>query len=36
MITCSKCTNNCDVVVVYKNNKIINGWGNKCERGRAI
>ena len=36
MINCRKCSNNCCVVVVYKNDKLINTWGNKCESGRVM
>ncbi|MBQ7140184.1 MAG: 2-hydroxyglutaryl-CoA dehydratase [Bacilli bacterium] len=30
---CSKCSNNCEIVNVYKENEIIDCYGNKCERG---
>ena len=32
-IECSKCSNNCDIICVYKNNQLIDSWGNKCENG---
>ena len=30
---CSKCPNNCEVVGILKNNKIIDSFGNRCDRG---
>lgn len=30
---CNGCANNCEVVSVYKNNEIIDQYGNKCDRG---
>lgn len=33
---CLGCSNNCEVVSVYKNNELIDHWGNKCERGGLI
>lgn len=33
---CSGCSNNCEVVSVYKNNELIDHWGNKCERGSLV
>lgn len=32
-IECKKCSNNCDIICVYKNNHIIDSWGNRCENG---
>lgn len=34
--TCPGCSNNCEVVTVYKNEIIIDHWGNRCERGNLI
>ncbi len=31
MTKCNNCTNHCQIVMVYKNDKIINYWGNRCE-----
>lgn len=36
LLNCSKCSNNCLVVEVYKNNKLIDKWGNKCNREELI
>lgn len=32
-IECKKCSNNCEIICVCKNNKIIDSWGNRCENG---
>jgi predicted CoA-substrate-specific enzyme activase len=33
-IECKKCPNNCDIICVFKNKKLIDSWGNRCENGR--
>lgn len=33
---CSKCSNNCEIVTIYKNSKIIDYWGNKCSSGNIV
>lgn len=30
---CSKCANNCEIVRIYKEEKLIDSWGNRCENG---
>lgn len=30
---CGKCSNNCEILKIYKNNELIDLWGNKCDRG---
>ena len=30
---CHGCSNNCEIIRVLKDNKIIDSWGNRCERG---
>ena len=32
-ITCGKCTNHCEIICVYRDNALIDSWGNRCERG---
>ena len=32
-INCKGCSNNCEIICVSRNNKIIDSWGNRCERG---
>lgn len=34
--SCGRCSNNCEIVTVYKNNALIDHWGNRCEKGNAI
>lgn len=33
---CGRCSNNCEIVAVYKNDKLIDHWGNRCERGSLL
>ena len=32
-VECGKCANNCEIICVYRENKLIDAWGNKCDRG---
>lgn len=32
-IECQKCPNHCEIITIKKDNKIIDSWGNRCERG---
>ena len=34
--SCGRCSNNCEIVAVYKNDKLIDHWGNRCERGSLL
>lgn len=31
---CGKCPNNCEIISIRKDNKLIDSWGNRCERGK--
>lgn len=31
---CGRCSNNCEVLRIYKNNELIDVWGNRCPKGR--
>ena len=31
---CCGCSNNCEIITVLRDNKIIDAWGNRCERGQ--
>lgn len=31
-IECSRCSNNCEILKIYKDDKLIDAWGSKCER----
>lgn len=35
IIECNKCNNNCEMVAVYRNNQLIDYWGNKCDNGEV-
>jgi predicted CoA-substrate-specific enzyme activase len=30
---CSLCPNNCEIIYVYRNDELLDCWGNRCERG---
>lgn len=30
---CRRCSNNCEIICVYKNEELIDCWGNRCEKG---
>ena len=32
-VSCSGCSNHCEVVCVYRDGRLIDSWGNRCERG---
>jgi len=32
---CEKCSNNCEIIYVYKEDKLIDSWGNRCERAES-
>ena len=32
---CGGCSNNCEVICVYRDGDLIDFWGNRCERGAA-
>ena len=36
LYSCGRCANNCEIVTVYKNNNLIDFWGNRCERGSEV
>lgn len=31
--TCPRCPNHCELISIYKNNMLIDKWGNRCDRG---
>lgn len=35
-IECQGCSNNCEIIKVMKNKKIIDSWGNRCPKGELI
>lgn len=32
-IECAKCANHCEIICVYRDGKIIDSWGNRCDKG---
>lgn len=34
-VECAKCANHCEIICVYRDGKIIDAWGNRCERGEV-
>lgn len=35
-VNCHGCANQCEIVCVMKNKKMIDSWGNRCERGNMV
>ena len=33
---CKKCPNNCEIITIKKNKKLLDFWGNRCEKGSII
>ena len=33
---CTKCSNYCEMVMVYRNHELVDYWGNKCNKGNKI
>lgn len=33
---CSGCPNNCEIICVKKDNKLLDSWGNRCEKGQNL
>ena len=33
---CKRCPNNCEIIAIKKDKKIIDAWGNRCEKGALI
>ena len=36
IMECGKCSNNCEIVMVYKNDQLLDFWGNHCEQGSIL
>ena len=32
-VNCGKCPNNCEIICIKENGKLIDSYGNRCERG---
>lgn len=35
-IECKGCSNNCEIIKVMKDNKILDSWGNRCPKGEFV
>ena len=35
-LECNGCSNNCEILKIFKNSKLIDTWGNKCPKGATI
>ena len=31
-IECKGCSNNCEILRIYKDNKLVDSWGNRCDK----
>ena len=34
--SCGGCSNNCEIICVYRGGALIDSWGNRCERGARV
>ena len=32
-VVCQKCANHCEIICVYKDDELIDSWGNRCDKG---
>ena len=32
-VECGRCANHCEIICVYRDDALIDSWGNRCERG---
>ena len=32
-VVCQKCANHCEIVCVYRDDELIDTWGNRCDKG---
>ena len=35
-IECGKCPNNCEIICFYRNGRLIDAWGNRCQNGDVM
>lgn len=35
-INCGRCSNNCEILCVFRNGELLDFWGNRCEKGGNI
>ncbi|WP_270298066.1 acyl-CoA dehydratase activase, partial [Eggerthella sinensis] len=34
-VECQKCANHCEIICVYRDGKLIDSWGNRCDKGEV-
>ncbi len=32
-VSCGRCPNNCEIICVYRDDVLIDSWGNRCDKG---
>ena len=32
-VNCGRCANQCEIICVYRDGKLLDAWGNRCEKG---
>ena len=32
-VECQKCANHCEIICVYRDDQLIDSWGNRCDQG---
>ncbi len=32
-VECGRCPNNCEIICIYRGDKLLDSWGNKCDKG---
>lgn len=35
-VECNNCPNNCEMICVYREDQLLDSWGNRCEAGQAL
>ncbi len=35
-INCGQCSNNCEIITVYREDVLLDAWGNRCEKGEIL
>jgi hypothetical protein len=35
-VECGRCANNCEIICIHQGGRLLDAWGNKCERGTVI
>ena len=35
-VNCEGCPNNCEIILIKNKDKVIDGWGNRCQKGEKL